>query len=145
MNEPFFVVPTGGVVIPWPELMGTNPTTWFVKLGHFPDTEKVFLKTGIQAQVPWAEEHWLALHGRLESANGPSTRVDRAVHGGPVTIRGTMDPGAALRVDIVYGTGFDIPIHAQLGNSAYVGIISTNLQNNFIIQEEMTFEDLINP
>lgn len=145
MNEPPSMT-VGGLIIPWPESMGTKPTTWFVKLGVFPSSEKIFFKEsldyGIQELVPWAEEHWMPLFGKVETIHG-STPSDRVVRGGPATIRGIMTPGTALRVDIVYGTGVEIPIHAQVGNSSYVGVISTKMGFNFVIDEETTLEDVL--
>lgn len=143
------MMPGGGVVIPWPTTMPIDSTTWSVKLGMFPSTEKIVLEIcydyGIQEHVSWAQEHWDPLFGITYPTHGAREKVDRLFHGGPCIVRGVISPGAALRVRITTGTGFEIPIHAQLGNTSYVGVISTEQTNNFVIHEEMTVEDLLNP
>lgn len=146
MTEPVHI-PTGGIVVPWDDKQPIQDTTWSIKIGQCPTSEQfVFeecLDYGIKEHVSWTDEHWFAINGRRASTNGAST-IASGCEGGPHIFRGVLTPGVALRLRIVKGTGVEIPVHVQVGTLSYVGVISTNMPFTFVIDEEMTVEDLFN-
>lgn len=143
MSEPV-LIPTGGIVVPWDDRQPIAETTWSVKTGTAPDTEKMVFEVSydyrIQDHVSWATEHWEPIRGKIQSPVY-SYSADN-VSGGPSIFRGTITPGVAFRVRIVEGTGYEIPVHVQVGTNSYVGVISTEIPFTFVIHEEMTVEDL---
>jgi hypothetical protein len=147
MTQPV-AMPTGGIVVPWDDKQPIAETTWSVKIGVCPGSEHMVFETsydyGIQEHVTWAEEHWFPISGRMTTTSGPGLIMSEYA-GGPAIFRGVIDPGAALRLRIVEGTGFEIPVHVQVGTLSYVGIISTNMPFTFVIDEELTIEDLLSP
>jgi hypothetical protein len=145
MTEPVPVL-GGGIIVPWDDKQPIKATTWAIKIGDCPVTEHfVFeecLDYGIKDVVSWAEEHWLPIRGKRQSLNGPAVHVNGCA-GGPGIYRGTVTPGVAIRLRITEGTGVDIPVHVQVGRLSYVGNISSNAPFTFVIDEEMTLEDLL--
>lgn len=138
---------SGGIIVPWDDTQTIRETTWSVKIGVVPPTEKYVFEIcydyEIEKHVTWAREHWLPISGRMQQLNGPSVLSSEA-SGGPTHFRGVLDPGAAFRVRIVESSGMEIPIHVQCGKASYVGVISTNMPVTFVIDEETTLEDLLN-
>lgn len=141
-------IPTGGIIVPWDESQKIAETSWSVKVGDVPNTEELAFEIcydyGIKEHVTWAEEHWLPAPGKAQQLTGPALKASSS-RGGPVHFMGRLDPGAAFRVRIVESSGMDIPVHVQCGKASYVGVISTNMPVMYLIDEEMTLEDLLNP
>lgn len=139
---------SGGIVVPWDDTQPIKETTWSVKIGDVPLTEsfafEICYDYGIKQHVTWAEEHWFPVSGRAQRLNGPAITASTTA-GGPVHFRGVLEPGTAFRLRIVESSGMDIPVHVQCGKASYVGVISTNMPVTYLIDEEMTVEDLFNP
>lgn len=136
----------GGIIVPWDDKQPIRRTTWAIKIGVCPQTEEMVFETcydyGIKEHISWTEEHWLPIEGVHAAAHGPGI-LGTGCKGGPYIFRGEIDPGAALRLRIAEGTGIDIPVHVQVGSLSYVGVISTNSDHMFVINEEMTLEEAL--